>query len=346
MSTLSAGTPPPKATDQGEIAPGIPVIRSGLPADSVTGDRKVLLYDSPGIVDFNVQAIQDIQLSGPPLLMNRDLMSPYVWLEPDGRFGIMVRAVTRPGQPMTDTGIIWAGWSTDGVHFAMLDQPSIVPGTGTEADAGGVEDPTVVKMEDGSYVVYYTGVQPDMAHGEMFFASGPRVDQLTKSGVALASTKSLGNTKEATVDREKDGRWSLFYEYAADEASRVGLAIGPKVDGPWDEQPTPFMPREDGWDNWHLSTGPMLLDDPQMPVMFYNGATHDARWRIGWIAFSPDLTRVVDRCIEPLITPPPSPDRAASDIAFAASVTSGNGEVWLYYSLEDRRLARARLRRS
>jgi predicted GH43/DUF377 family glycosyl hydrolase len=334
------------ATNQSEIAPGVPIVPSRLPADSVTGDRKVLVYPSPGVVDFNVQELQDIHLSGPPRLMARDLMSPFVWLEPDGRVGIMVRAVTRPGEPMTDTGTIWAGWSDDGVRFTMLDQPSIVPGSAGEKDAGGVEDPTVVKMEDGSYVVYYTGVEADMAHGEMFYAAGPSVDKLVKTGVALASTKSLGNTKEATVDREKDGRWSLFYEYAADEASRIGLAIGPKVDGPWDEQPTPFMPREDGWDNWHLSTGPMLLDDPDMPVMFYNGATHDARWRIGWVAFDRELTRVVDRCIEPLLTPPPSADRTASDIAFAASVTSRNGEVWLYYSLEDRRLSRARLRRS
>ncbi|WP_354289378.1 glycosidase [Sphingomonas sp. UYEF23] len=334
------------ATNQSEIAPGVPIIRSRLPADSVTGDRKVLVYPSSNAVDFNVQELQDIHLMGPPLLMARDLMSPYVWLEPDGRFGIMVRAVTQPGKPMTDTGIIWAGWSDDGVHFAMLDQPSIVPGAVGEKDAGGVEDPTVVKMEDGSYVVYYTGVEADMAHGEMFYATGPSVDKLVKTGVALASTKSLGNTKEATVDHEKDGRWSLFYEYAADEASRVGLAIGLKVDGPWDEQPTPFMPREDGWDNWHLSTGPMLLDDPEMPVMFYNGATHDARWRIGWVAFDRKLTRVIDRCIEPLITPPPVPDRTASDIAFAASVTSRDSEIWLYYSLEDRRLSRARLKRS
>ncbi len=334
------------ATNQSEIAPGVPIVRSRLPADSVTGDRKVLVYPSSNVVDFNVQELQEIHLMGPAPLMARDLMSPYVWLEPDGRFGIMVRAVTQPGEPMTDTGIIWAGWSDDGVHFEMLDQPAIVPGGPGEKDAGGVEDPTVVKMEDGNYVVYYTGVEADMAHGEMFYAAGPTIDALVKTGVALASTKSLGNTKEATVDREKDGRWSLFYEYAADEASRVGLAIGPKVDGPWDEQPTPFMPREDGWDNWHLSTGPMLLDDPEMPVMFYNGATHDARWRIGWVAFDRELTRVVDRCIEPLITPPPARDRTASDIAFSASVTSRDGEVWLYYSLEDRRLSRARLKRS
>jgi len=115
--------------------------------------------------------------------------------------------------------------------------------------------------------------------------------------------------------------------------------------GPWTEQPTPFMPRLNSWDDWHLSTGPLLTSDPDIPVMFYNGATQDARWRIGWVAFDRDCRTVVDRCIEPLLTPPPLADRSAIDIAFAASVIVENGQVWLYYSLEDRRLARARLRR-
>ena len=40
--------------------------------------------------------------------------------------------------------------------------------------------------------------------------------------------------------------------------------------------------------------------------MFYNGATQDARWRIGWVAFNSDCTRVVGRGIEPLVVPPPA----------------------------------------
>ena len=312
--------------------------------DSRTGDAKQRVARRAERLDFNVEALEDVTLIGPEALMARDFMSPYVWEEPDGRLGIMVRAVTKKDQPTSDTGMIWAGWSTDGRTFDMLDAPAIVPGPGAE-DVGGVEDPTVVRREDGSYVVYYTGVAADMAHGEMCYASGPSVDRLEKSGVALASTKSMGNTKEATVGRTADGQWRLWYEYAQDEASRVGLAIGPDVSGPWDEQPTPFMPREDGWDNWHLSTGPMLMTDDDRPVMFYNGATRDARWRIGWIAFDRDCTRVIDRCIQPLITPPPVADRTDTDIAFAASVITRGG-TWLYYSLEDRRLARALIRRS
>ncbi|MGJ0239291.1 glycosidase [Novosphingobium fluoreni] len=298
----------------------------------------------PIALDFNVKAIEAVTLSGPPELMQRDLMSPYVWREPDGRWGVMVRAVVRAGEPFTDTGVIWSGWSDDGRHFTMMDAPSIVPGPDAH-DAGGVEDPTVVRLPDG-YVVYYSGVLADHAHGELSYAQGPSLDRLKKSGVALASSKSEGNTKEATVERMQDGRWRLFYEYAADEASRIGVAVGEGVAGPWEEQPTPFMPRADSWDDWHLSTGPLLTLDPARPVMFYNGATRDARWRIGWVAFDADCTRIVARGIEPLITPPPCDDRTATDIAFAASVVVTDGAIWLYYSLEDRKLARALIRQS
>ena len=304
----------------------------------------VTTADEP--VDFNVKAIEEVVLDAPPDLAARDLMSPYVWREDDGRWGIMVRAVPARGAERVDTGVIWAGWSDDGRTFTMLPGPAIAPGPG-ENDAGGVEDPTVVRRADGSYAVYYTGVLADQAHGQLCYAAGPAIDRLEKSGVALASSKSQGNTKEATVDRTADGRWRLFYEYAADEASRIGLAIGPDIAGPWTEQPTPFMPREESWDDWHLSTGPLLTSDADMPVMFYNGATRDARWRIGWVAFDRDYSRVVARGIEPLVTPPPVDDRSATDIAFAAGVAEDDdGAVWLYYSLEDRRLARARIRRS
>ncbi len=297
------------------------------------------------IVDFNVQQIEDVVVVGPPALMARDFMSPYVWSEPGGRLGIMLRAVVKPGADKTDTGQIWAGWSTDGRRFDMLDAPVITAGT-EEVDAGGVEDPTVHRMRDGSYLVYFTAVCADMTRGELSYAVGPSVDALKKSGVALASTKTMGNTKEATVGRTANGDWRLFYEYAAEEASRVGLATGKGVAGPWTEQLSPFSPRPGSWDDWHLSTGPMLHRDSNMPVMFYNGATHDARWRIGWVAFDADISHVVDRGIEPLITPPPCDDRGATDIAFAASVIEQGDTVWLYYSLEDRRLARARIRQT
>lgn len=297
-----------------------------------------------GQIDFNVEKIEPVMLRGPDAIATRDLMSPYVWrCARTGEYRMMVRAVPRPTYE-EDTGTIWYATSRDGLTFTTTDGPVISPGPDPE-DAGGCEDPTVVELPDGSFVVYYTGVDASRAHGEMLYATGPTIDRLEKKGVAMASTPSQGNVKEATVDRTNKGTWRMFYEYAANDASLVGLAIGQDVAGPWEHERQPFGPRKDAWDNFHLSTGPLLTDDKDQPVMFYNGATHDARWRIGWIAFDAEYTKVVDRCIEPLITPPPAEDRMDTDIAFAASIVLGKGHAWLYFSRADHALFRATIRR-
>lgn len=295
-------------------------------------------------VDFNIEAIDPVTLNGPAEILSRDLMSPYVWRGPDHRYHMMVRAVPRAGE-QGDTGTIWHATSGDGLHFTASDTPAIVPGPGAE-DAGGCEDPTVVGCPDGGYVVYYTGVDAGRSHGEMLYAEGPSMERLVKKGVAMASTPSEGNIKEATVDHTRHGGWRMFYEYAANGASLIGLALGESVAGPWKHQRQPFAPRPESWDNWHLSTGPLLTSDKTMPVMFYNGATHDARWRIGWIAFDAEYAHVVHRCIEPLIAPPPAEDRSATDIVFAASIVIVGGHPWLYYSRADAMLFRAKIRRS
>lgn len=295
-------------------------------------------------VDFNVEAIEEVKVSGVKLLHKCDLMSPYAWDDGGGKIAIMIRAVPTPSSHAKNTGSIYYGTSRDGLHFRMHKKPVIAPGPGP-GDVGGCEDPTVFKWR-GRYYVYYTGVEQTRTSGQLLYASGSDITKLEKTGVARASSKTEGNTKEATVGRTADGHWRLFYEYARNGASRVGLALGDGVAGPWFEKPAPFLPRRRKWDSWHLSTGPLLADDPNMPVMFYNGATRDARWRIGWIAFNRDCTKVVERCIEPLIVPPPPSERMDVDIAFAASVVERRGRIHLYYSLADKRLFRAEIRRS
>jgi predicted GH43/DUF377 family glycosyl hydrolase len=295
-------------------------------------------------VDFNIEAVDPIRLVGPSEVEERDLMSPYVWRGRTGRYEMLLRAVPKPGQ-IGDTGTIWHASSHDGLLFEASDRPVISPGPGHE-DIGGCEDPTVIEMPDGSFVVYYTGVDVSRNHGEMLYAAGRSITRLEKKGVAMASTPSEGNVKEATVDRTKSGNWRLFYEYAANDASLIGLATSDDVAGPWKHQHQPFAPRPESWDTWHLSTGPLLTSDKDMPVMFYNGATHDARWRIGWIAFNAEYTRVVDRCIQPLVAPTPATDRLATDIVFAASVVTTGGHIWLYYSHGDAILFRATVKRS
>ncbi len=289
-------------------------------------------------ITYAVEQLDTVSISAASVIDGMDLMSPFVWREGD-LYRIMVRGVPHPLGPRDPTGIIARGESRDGLAFTMDPGLAITPGPGAE-DEGGCEDPTVL-VTGHEYLVYYTGVDTDRTQGSMILAAGPDLTALVKEDLVLRAPPGEGNIKEATLAQTAAGDWRLFYEYAADGASRIGMAGGPTPKGPWTVLPDPFGTREDSWDNWHLSTGPIWQAEGQDPVMFYNGATHDARWRIGWISFSPDFARVTGRGLEPLLVPPPALSREATDIAFAASTVPEGDQIALYYSLEDRMLRRA-----
>ena len=291
------------------------------------------------MVTYAVEQLDTVAISANSVIDGMDLMSPFVWKEGD-LYRIMVRGVPHPLGPHDPTGIIARGESSDGLSFTMDTGLAITPGPGVE-DMGGCEDPTVLMTHDHEYLIYYTGVDADRSQGCMILAAGRDLTALVKEDLVLKAPPGEGNIKEATLVQTSAGDWRLFYEYAADGASRIGMAGGPTAKGPWTVLPDPFGIREDSWDNWHLSTGPIWQAEGADPVMFYNGATHDARWRIGWISFSPDLTRVTGRGLEPLLVPPPALSREATDIAFAASTVAEGDQIALYYSLEDRMLRRA-----
>ena len=291
---------------------------------------------------FKVEATEPLVLDCKPPLSEMYTLSPFVWQ--DGpRWEALIRAVPRrDDMPALKIARVYHGRSDDGLHFAMAAAPCIAPGPGEE-DRDGCEDPTVA-IWDGVTYVYYSGWNQEKGQGQLLLATGSDGNHLEKQGVRLPSTMAVANPKEATIVRVMDGTWRLFFEYAAGGASKIGLASAPHVGGPWTVQVPLFDARPGGWDGWHLSTGPILISDPQRPVMFYNGATQDAHWRIGWVAFDAEYTRVVARGDDPVIVPP-TPEGDRTDIAFAASAVEPDGKIYLYYSIADQDMVRATLRR-
>ena len=292
---------------------------------------------------FEVERIDDVALDGPDELLKKNLMSPFAWrVQGDAGLMVLVRAVPPNKGDDEESGRIWYGRSgSDGLTFRMDDTPLLVPGEHGH-DAMGCEDPTVVQT-DGGYVVFYTGVDADKK-GHLLYATGHDMRSLEKRGISLPNSKSEHNSKEATLLRRGE-LWNLLYEYSHDGHSLISLTEGEGPAGPWHEKPDPFGPRDGKWDGWHLSTGPLLRSDPERPVMFYNGATKDADWGIGWVALSPDLRTVVARGDAPLIAPPADVS-GPRDISFAASVVDTEGTIWLYYSRNDRELKRATIRQT
>lgn len=289
---------------------------------------------------FAVLHTEPLHLNAAAPLRDMYTLSPFVWQSRDG-YDLLVRAVNRSETASEKVARIYHGVSSDGVHFAMDMDPVIAPGPG-ELDCDGCEDPTVALCE-GIFYVYYTGWNQAKLRGELLLACGPDVHRLEKQGIAIASTPAIMNPKEATIVPVGDGTWRLFFEYAREGASRIGIATANSASGPWSVLDDPFQARPESWDNWHLSTGPVLLSDPQRPVMFYNGATQKAMWRIGWVAFDANFEHVVARCEDPLIVPH-GLEAGDTDIAFAASCTSLDlRRCYLFYSIADKQMYRSTL---
>ena len=293
---------------------------------------------------WDVVAIEPITMHRTNRLANMYVLSPFVWCQ-DGTFHLLVRAVPRrDDEPRLKMAEIWYGKSDDGSHFVMDVAPTVFPGPDL-IDLDGCEDPTV-HVDSDTLRVWYSGYNEQEKTGRLLLARGPSVSKLAKAGLVIDSIPGFTNPKEATIASAGNNKWRLFFEYANEGASLIGQASSGDLDGPWTEiVASPLQPREECWDCWHLSAGPMVGEGSNQPTMFYNGATQDAEWRIGWATFDRHLTKVVHRCEEPLIKPQGPISMGATDIAFAASAVEVEDKVLLYYSESDQDLRCATLKR-
>lgn len=293
---------------------------------------------------WDIVEIAPITIHRTNRLTNMYVLSPFVW-RAGHLFHLLIRAVPRrDDEPRLKMAEIWHGVSDDGRYFEMESAPTLFPGPDL-ADLDGCEDPTV--HFDGSALrVWYTGYNEQQKTGRLMMARGSALARLAKAGVALDSTPAFANPKEATIVAGGSGDWRMYFEYADSGASLIGQASTDDLDGPWhDVARSPIEPRPDRWDGWHLSAGPIIGEGTKRPTMFYNGATQDAKWRIGWATFDQGLTKLVDRCDEPLIRPEGALSGGATDIAFAASAVERDGKVLLYYSQSDQDLRCATITR-
>ena len=291
--------------------------------------------------DYRLLRLDEVTFESSSELAGMYKLSPCVWQE-NGRFELLLRVVNRSDNPAEKVARIHHGSSADGLCFVLDDAPAIAPGPDVPGsyDSGGCEDPTIARV-GGTCYVYYTGWNEHLKRGELLLATGPDVHHLQKQGIALESSEQVINPKEATIVQASDGTWRLFFEYANEGKSKIGLARSANVAGPWDVLPPLFERRPEGWDSWHLSTGPILESKSGNPVMFYNGATQSAQWRIGWIVFDADYTQVLDRSDLPRILPHLKRSVDDSDIAFAASSVRVADGSFLYYSVADQYVTRA-----
>ena len=178
-----------------------------------------------------------------------------------------------------------------------------------------------------------------LAHGDVI--SGNRIVGRTKPSPKLAPLAlEAAGPGPGSVPLSEGATHNFGYMFPDLQASADNL------DGPWENvAQSPITPRPGKWDGWHLSAGPIIGEGTKQPTMFYNGAMQDASWRIGWVTFDERLTKLVDRCEEPLICPEDALSEGSTDIAFAASAVERDGKILLYYSQSDQDLRCATIRR-
>jgi hypothetical protein len=238
------------------------------------------------MVAYVVEELQDVTLdiAGPEgRLAGHDLMSPFVWTEERRSVSSFVCSTTLG--PTDPTGVIWGGDPDDGVMFRMRHVPAIVRPQSRRCRRVRGSHRGARRRWQLSRLLYRRRCSP--VARSLLVAKGPELTELHEQRVMLKAPKSEGNIKEATLARVPMASTvcSTNMPRTALRGSAWRSVSRSKVRGRWSMT---FPIREDAWDNWHLSTGPIVQEDGRDPVMFYNGATVDARWRIGWVNFAPD----------------------------------------------------------
>jgi predicted GH43/DUF377 family glycosyl hydrolase len=200
--------------------------------------------------------------------------------------------------------------STDGLHFAVRDNPVLSP----EADyekSGGVEDPRLLNI-DGTYYLTYTGYDGHSA--QLCLATSKDLIHWERKGVILPAYKGTWNeqwTKSgAIVPNKIGGKWWMYYLGTRKDADgkmrdHMGLAQSDDLLHWRDATNEPVLPRREGaFDSRVMEPGaPPFVTDKGI-LLLYNGADEQLVYGPGWALFDrqhPD--RLLARSEKAFVTP-------------------------------------------
>ncbi|MBB4079806.1 putative GH43/DUF377 family glycosyl hydrolase [Lewinella aquimaris] len=257
--------------------------------------------------------------------------------------------------------------SADGIHFERRPEPVLYPARDNNQEfeePGGCEDPRVVELEDGTYLMLYTGWNQDVArlcsatsddlltwqkHGPVFQDAygGKFHDTWSKSGSVVCKLDADGHLVATPVN----GKYWMYWGDAV-----VGLAYSDNLLD-WTPVLNPDstlydpLPRRPGTFDSGLSEPgpPALLTDAGILVL-YNGKnemadslrymdTGPGAYCGGQALFSAeDPTKLIDRMEEPFICPSLPHEMTgqyASGTTFIEGLVYFKDKWFLYYGTAD-----------
>ncbi len=297
-----------------------------------------------------------------PLKITVDWSSPTPLISPSGSgaasAGTFNPAAVRVGnktillyreQDKEGTSRIGYASSTDGVHFALRNQPVLQPETDYEKD-GGVEDPRVLKIGD-MYYMTYTGYNKRDA--QLCMATSKDLIHWERKGILLPAYKGSWNTKwtksGAIVPEKINGKWWMYYlGTKSDNRDYMGLASSDDLLHWVDATQEPVLPRNAGaFDSHVMEPGPPPLITSKGILLIYNGADDNLVYTTGWALFDKnDPTKLLARADEPFLRPEKQWQRVGQvpNVVFTEGMVQSGKQWWIYYGGADEHIGASRIR--
>ena len=250
----------------------------------------------------------------------------------DGKIMLLYRCEDNPAAHLGGrTSRIGLAESTDGIHFEKYPTPVLFPSNDTFAkyDApGGCEDPRVVIVEDGTYIMAYTAWNYDTPRLSIAFSKDLKTWE--KKGPAFATAyygkfKKMASKSGAMLTVRKNGNYvaakinGKYWMYWGELG--VNLAWSENL---YDWYPSLnadstlhylIEPRKGKFDSNLTECGPPALITVEGIVLLYNGKNSDlaenaspdlpqGTYSVGKVVFSPkDLKTVMNRSEKPFLQP-------------------------------------------
>ena len=294
-----------------------------------------------------------------------DVFNPAAIVKNDTVF-LLFRAEDNPAAILGGrTSRIGLAYSLDGIHFNKFPMPVFYPDNDEYQKwdyPGGVEDPRVVELEDGSYLMLYTSWNRDIArlssahstnlrdwtkHGPVFRQAhqGKFLDIWSKSGSVITELK-----EGRLIAKRIDGKyWMYWGETFVNLAwSEDGNQWIPLLDRK-DNLLQVFKPTLEDFDSHLTEPGPPALITDRGILLLYNGknlsgdgadkSVPEGTYCGGQVLFSSnDPTKLIARLEEPFICPSLPHETSGqykAGTTFIEGLVYFNQKWFLYYGTAD-----------
>jgi beta-1,2-mannosidase len=290
----------------------------------------------------------------------KDVFNPAAVVR-DGKVYLLYRAEDKIGKH-AGTSRIGLAVSEDGLHFTKRQEPVLFPDNDSLKVyewEGGIEDPRVVEIENGQYLMTYTAY--DGTTARLLLATSPDLLHWTKHGTMLnGKYKNAWSKSGAVVVKNINGRivatrikgkyWMYFGDTDLFMASSEDLIHWVPVDENG-KLKSVLRPRAGQFDSRLVESGPFAMLTDKGILLIYNSMNLDSggdptkakgAYCAGQALFDAnDPTHLIERLEQNFLEPdkPYEITGQVNQVCFVEGLVHFNDKWFLYYGTADSKIA-------